>query len=151
MDARLHVPRPGFLADLDLAYRNQDRSEITRVHRQTYALEGKLSQLQPIAMFEMQEVERDRAFAVDETKAAVVAAWVRHAAIEALKKELSSDKLAIVAGHANGAKGLRVSYLPLPTLGEHTDGMIRRVCICAPPDLADVIQLMRDILPLAES
>lgn len=145
--ARLRVPRPGFLTDLDLAYRNQDRSEVTSMHSQAYALEVSLSQLRRIATFELQQVENEKKYAVDETKAAVVAAWVRHAAIEALKKDVSPKRLAIIAGHTDGPKEPRVCYLPLPTVGERADRMIRRVCISAPPELTDAIQLMRDVLP----
>jgi CRISPR-associated protein Csb2 len=147
MDARLRVPRPGFLADLDLAHRSQDRSEITSVQPRSYALKENLSQLRRIATFELQQVESEKTFAVDETKAALVAAWVRHAAIEGLKGELSPERLAIIAGHARTPQGLRVCYLPLPTVGEHTDRMIRRVCISAPSELSDAIQLIRDVLP----
>jgi len=144
-DARLNVPRPGFLADLDLAYRTQERSEITSLHLQAYALEEHVSQLRAAANFELRQIESDKMFAVDESKTAIVAAWVRHATIEALKRELSPERLAIVAGH--GANGPRISYLPLPTIGEYGDAMIRRVCISGPPELSNVIQLMRSVLP----
>jgi CRISPR-associated protein Csb2 len=146
VDASLIVPCPGFLADLDVAYRNQDRSEITSRHLQGYALEQHLTQLRQIAKFELEWMDSENLFAIDASKAAIVAAWVRHAALEALKLELPADLLLVVAGHGE-PKGPRISYLPLPTAGEYADGMIRRVCISAPPELADAIQLMRNLLP----
>jgi CRISPR-associated protein Csb2 len=93
----------------------------------------------------LQQIESDKTFAVSESKTAIVAAWVRHAAIEALKRELSPELLATVAGH--GANRPRVSYLPLPTIGGYGHTLIRRVSISAPAELTNVIQLMRRVLP----
>ena len=146
-DTVLRIPLPGFLADLELAHRNHDRSEVTSVHLQAYALEENLSQLRRLANFELRNIDDENFCAKGIESTVMVAAWIRHATIEALRRELSTERLAVIAGH--GGKNMpRLSYLPLPNVfGGHADKMIRRVSIFAPPELADVIQLAKNILP----
>ena len=146
-DAVLRIPLPGFLADLELAYRNHDRSEVTNVHLQSYALEENLSRLRRLAQFELRQIDNETFYAIGIENTIKVAAWIRHATIEALQKEVSPERLTVIAGH--GGKNMpRLSYLPLPNaFGDHADNMIRRVSILAPPELTDVIQVTRNILP----
>ena len=146
-DAVLRIPLPGFLADLELAHRNHDRSEVTSVHLQAYALEENFSQLRRLANFELRNIDNENFCAKGIKSTVTVAAWIRHTTIEALRSELSAERLAVIAGH--GGKNMpRLSYLPLPNVfGDHADKMIRRVCIFASPELTDVIQLARNILP----
>jgi CRISPR-associated protein Csb2 len=146
-DAELRIPLPGFLADLELAHRNHDRSEVTSVHLQAYALEENLSQLRRLAQFELRQIESEKFYAIGIENTVRVAAWIRHAAIEALRKEVTPERLTAIAGHG-GNNMPRLSYLPLPNVfGDHADKMIRRVTIFAPPELTDLIQLARNILP----
>jgi CRISPR-associated protein Csb2 len=75
----------------------------------------------------------------------LVAAWVRHAVAETLKKEGYRVGLvnAVALGHDDEEQpGWRLSYLPLPTVGHaHADGRIRRVMITGPADqAAEIIQ-----------
>jgi CRISPR-associated protein Csb2 len=146
-DAVLGIPLPGFLADLEVAHRNHDRSEVTNVHSQPYALEENLSRLRRFANFELRQIKGENFYAIGIESAVRIAAWVRHATIEALRREVSPEKLVAIAGHS-GKNMPRVSYLPLPNVfGEQAHKMISRVSILAPPALADVIQLARNVLP----
>ena len=145
-DAILRIPLTGFLVDLEVAHRNHDQSEVTSVYLQQYALEENLSQLRRLANFELRQIDSEKFYAVGIESTVKVGAWIRHATIEALRKEVSPEHLVIIAGHG-GKKMPRLSYLPLPNVfGDHADNMIRRVSVLAPPELSDVIQLARNIL-----
>ncbi len=64
--------------------------------------------------------------------APVVAAWLRHAAAEALRKEgFDEGRIAAeVLGHAEESSGPRLSYVPVPTVGhQYSDGAVRRVLV----------------------
>lgn len=79
----------------------------------------------------------------------MVAAWLRHAAAEALREE-GVDEATITAevlGHGEtGNRGPRISYAPVPTVGhEYSDGAVRRVLLVESFDmdgeLAGLLQL----------
>jgi len=86
--------------------------------------------------FEMQTLD-GRPFAGRWDQAQTIAAWLRHAAAEALLHEELDESWvnSFVLGHtAPDNLGHRLSFLPLPSVGhQHSDGGIRRVLIVEPP------------------
>jgi CRISPR-associated protein Csb2 len=89
------------------------------------------------AVYSMHPMEHPQRFhAVPAESAIHVAAWVRHAAAEALREEeFDEDWIArYVQGHTEpDAKGYRLSYVPLPSIGaRHVDGRIRRILVGEP-------------------
>lgn len=70
-----------------------------------------------------------------------IAAWLRHAAAQALlQEELAASWVdSFVLGHVTtGDRGYRLSFLPLPSIGHrNSDGGIRRVFVVEPPGAAD--------------
>jgi CRISPR-associated protein Csb2 len=100
--------------------------------------------------FEMQTVEGGP-FAARWDQAQTVAAWLRHAAAEALLQE-ELDKAwvdSFVLGHTTADDlGHRLSFVPLPSVGhQHSDGGIRRVLVVEPADAsgmdAEALDLLR--------
>jgi CRISPR-associated protein Csb2 len=99
--------------------------------------------------FEMETISGDP-LAVRWDQVQVVAAWVRHAAGEALKQE-DLDQAWIdsfVLGHTSSTNpGNRLSFVPLASIGhQHSDGGVRRVIIAEPPDCgadAEALNLLR--------
>ncbi len=89
----------------------------------------------PVHAFELVDEEGNfKSF--DPRQAMHVAAWLRHAAI-AQTQRLKLDPAFMkdfVAGHGEGRseKNARFSYLPVPTIGPHSDGRIRRVILAQP-------------------
>jgi len=83
-----------------------------------------------------------------------VAAWVRHAALEAIKREAKWEGAGeYVSGHVeNGDRNRRLSYVPLPSVGHrHTDGKIRRVAILEPSgEAGEVVDFLQRTLVGAE-
>lgn len=79
-----------------------------------------------------------------------VAAWLRHAAAEALKQEeLKQDWIdSYVLGHtAPQDLGNRLSFVPLSSIGhKNTDGGIRRVLIVEPPSAEEADRKALDLL-----
>jgi len=71
----------------------------------------------------------------------VVAAWLRHAAAEALRQEELSEGFvnSYVLGHTgDGDPGYRLSFVPLPSIGhQHSDGSIRRVLVVEPSSVLE--------------
>lgn len=104
----------------------------------------------PFAAFVLRPVDKDSGYAAfPATRAAHIAAMLRHAACEASMGDLDPSgwrtndwSLRFVAGHGpeGGPKRRakddahpRFSYLPLPSIGHaHADGMIRRALIAEP-------------------
>ena len=81
-----------------------------------------------------------------------VAAWMRHAAGEALRgRDIGEDVDAYVLGHPNDGDDAshRMSLMPLPSIGHaHADGRIRRVMFCEPPaGNGRAVELLADLLP----
>lgn len=143
----LPVPVDGFLRDLESAYRRfQKRIGPNGVNADTrptiygeerYSREGKEGikyicfTLQPRA-----EGSREALLKRPAEKTAIVAAWLRHAAIEAVKaSERHSDWSESVSGHGESKEGRRLSYVPLPSIGaSKADGWVRRAMIIAPAE-----------------
>ena len=82
-----------------------------------------------------------------------VAAWFRHAAGKAMDGKLSPDSFSgfIMGHHTNKAMmNQRLIVAPLPTVGPHTDGGIRRVLLAEPrhiqPPFKGVLQSLADKL-----
>ena len=80
-------------------------------------------------------------FSLDWRRLQDVAAWLRHMAGEAMREEFGDDEDEVwinsyVMGHtAKHELGMRLSYLPLPSIGHlQSDAGIRRALIVAPPD-----------------
>ena len=101
--------------------------------------------------FELQRPD-GHPFAARWDQTATVAAWVRHAASEALKQEdLSQPWIdSFVLGHtAADDLGHRLSFVPLPSIGHlHSDGGIRRVLIVEPPSANGVDAEALDLLEI---
>jgi len=88
------------------------------------------------AAFELRD-EHGRFRSVRWQDTMVVAAWLRHVAGEYLKKVEGQPQNWIdsyVLGHGTGdARGQRLSYIPLPTIGHpHADGRVRRALVAQP-------------------
>jgi CRISPR-associated protein Csb2 len=106
--------------------------------------------LRPFAAFVLRPINSVTGYAAFlATRAACVAAMIRHAACKAAQRDLDPSgwrtdewSLRFVAGHgpagspkrrANDDPHPRFSYLPAPTIGHaHADGRIRRVIIAEP-------------------
>lgn len=142
----LAVPIEGFLEDLEGAYQrfvkrigpggvNAD-TRPTVYGEERYSLEGKLS---PSYLgFTLKQIGANGKEGVLKRPAAkgvAVAAWLRHAAIEAIRRNDSLEKWGeYVSGHGEAREGDRLSYVPLPSIGAaKADGWVRRVLIVAPP------------------
>jgi len=95
------------------------------------------------------------AFAVGWDRVQTVAAWLRHAAGQALlQEELTAQWVdSFVLGHTtSGDRGYRLSFVPLPSVGHrNSDGGVRRVLIVEPPDASEgdseALDLLRIKLP----
>jgi CRISPR-associated protein Csb2 len=89
--------------------------------------------------FELRNLE-DSTFAARWDQTAVIAAWLRHAAGQALRQEEIEQSWidSYVLGHTGpNDLGNRLSFVPLPSVGhQHSDGGIRRVLIIEPPAAA---------------
>jgi CRISPR-associated protein Csb2 len=155
----LRVPKPGLLTHLDECHKAFTRrisdkgiNPYTRPTRFGQARYRRASSCQPRAWiaFEMQTPNR-LPFAARWDQAQTVAAWVRHAAGEALLQEEVDETWinSFVFGHTTTSDlGHRLSFVPLPSIGhQHSDGGIRRVLIVGPPGAfgrdADVLDLLK--------
>jgi CRISPR-associated protein Csb2 len=109
-------------------------------------------ELRPWCAFGLQCLDGEP-FSVDWRRARDVAAWLRHMAGEAMGEEFDAEDKAwidsFVMGHtAEHELGVRLSYLPLPSIGHpNSDGAIRRAMIVGPPGAtgrdAEAIELLR--------
>src|ERR1022692_121662 len=158
----LRIPAPGFLEHLEECHR-AFTSRITKEGVNPYTRPTRFGQARyqraqswhprrSIA-FEL-ETPEGGAFAARWVQAQTVAAWVRHAAGEALKQEDLSQAWidSFVLGHtAPDDLGNRLSFVPIPSIGhQHSDGGIRRVLIVEPPEAeagAEALDLLRLKLP----
>jgi CRISPR-associated protein Csb2 len=142
---QLRVPVPGFYDELRAAYRAFCR----RIGREsldtsTAATGYGLMSYRPalaaeprhFAAFELRD-EHGRFRSVRWQETMLAAAWLRHAAGEYLKQVEGYPQEWIdsyVLGHGTGdARGQRLSYVPLPTIGHaHADGRVRRALVVQP-------------------
>lgn len=154
----LRTPAPGLLAHLEECHR-AFTGRITREGINPYTRPTRFGQARyqrarswlprRCIGFELETLAGDP-FAARWDQAQIVAAWVRHAAGEALRQEdLSQEWIdSFVLGHtAPDDLGHRLSFVPLPSIGhQHSDGGIRRVLIVEPPDSgssAEALDLLR--------
>lgn len=142
----LPVPVDGFLEDLESAYRRfQKRIGPSGVNADTrptiygeerYSREGKVGLgFLGLTLLPSAEGSREALLKRPAQKAAVVAGWLRHAAIEAVRASEKYDKWGeYVSGHGDAKEGERLSFVPLPSIGaSKADGWVRRALIVAPP------------------
>ena len=147
----LRVPVPGFYDELREAFQ-EFRHRISRdgLDTSTVATGYGLTSYRPalaveprhFAAFELRD-ERSRFRSVRWQDMMLVAAWLRHATGEYLKQIEGSPQDWIdgyVLGHGtSGARGQRLSYVPLPTIGHPhygvSNAVVRhcRLCEHAPP------------------
>jgi CRISPR-associated protein Csb2 len=142
----LHIPTSGFLEHLEECHR-AFTGRITREGVNPYTRPTRFGQTRyqraqswrprRWIAFEL-ETPEGAPFAARWDQAQIVAAWVRHAAGEAMRQEDLSQAWidSFVLGHtAPDDLGHRLSFVPLPSIGhQHSDGGIRRVLIVEPPD-----------------
>jgi CRISPR-associated protein Csb2 len=161
----LAVPVPGFYADLKECYRRflrrgsgntVDADTRPRMYGvQPYSRRGEV--VRPWFAFRL---ERPRTLLAESgysrpaADVRLVAAWLRHAAGQALQGRVDTPELnAYVLGHTGeNDLGNRLSYLPLPSIGHpNSDGRIRRVLVLAPaaPALASFDLLRRALIGAA--
>lgn len=141
----LRVPKDGLLAHLNECHKaflarisskgiNPDTGP-TRFTVERYS-RANAGQVRRWLAFEMQTADGET-FAERWDQAQTVAAWLRHAAGEALLQEEFDESWvnSFILGHtAPEDLGHRLSYVPLPSVGhQHSDGGIRRVMIVEPP------------------
>ena len=89
----------------------------------------------PAAKFVLRKIESIQGwYSVPYAVSMRVAAWMRHAAADALLREGHTEDFvnSYVLGHGNG-HGRHMSFVPLPSIGTmHTNGSVRRVMLVEP-------------------
>lgn len=137
------IPVAGYLQDLSNSYKQQcarlsssgiDPSIRATQYGQVRYRKAGAEEL-AMAVFQLRKLEDENEFFVVPYQLATkVAAWMRHAASEALKKEhFPEDRInSYVLGHGNG-HGRHMSFVPLPSIGTmHTRSSVRRVMLVEP-------------------
>jgi CRISPR-associated protein Csb2 len=139
---QLAVPVPGFLDDLEATYRRftervqtMDTDTRPTVYRlQRYERRGATAC--PLAIFGLRTASGESVLSKRWDEAIEIAAWLRHAAAQALKADVNSAEIAgFVLGHGpeGGDASFRLSYVPMPSIGHaHGDGRIRRAMLVEP-------------------
>ena len=150
------IPSAGYLDDLTSTYQqklNRQRAEGVNPSIRAYAY----SQQRYInigitetlnARFVIRKLEdADAFYRVPWAFGMKLAAWMRHAAAEALREEGFKNEFinSYVLGHGNG-HGRHISFVPVPNVGfSHADGAIRRVMVLEPPgadgEITSLLQL----------
>lgn len=150
-----HVPAPGYLQDLTAAYQRycnrrsgdgvDPATRATKYGQERYQCVGSIEL--PTAKFALRKLENSAPYAVPWALGMKVAAWMRHAAAEALRQEGYPDDLinSYVLGHGNG-HGRHISFVPVPNIGTiYPDGAIRRIMLVEPAnsdgEIAALLQL----------
>jgi CRISPR-associated protein Csb2 len=159
-DTLLRTPSPGLLAHLEKCYQDfthritkQGVNPYTRPTRLAETRYGRAhaARRRRSVAFELQTLE-GRPFAMRWDQAQTVAAWLRHAAGEALQQEGISQQWidSFILGHTGpDLLGHRLSFVPLPSVGHiHSDGGIRRVLIVEPPTAAGSEREALDLLEI---
>ena len=138
----LDIPTTGSLNDLTATYERflnavgkADVNPDTRpmVFRQERYGDG--VQVPQHICFDLHLLDGEDAFSKPAERGMLVAAWMRHAAGQALLQEKTDEQLvnAIALGHGE-APG-RLSYVPIPSIGHsNADGRIRRVMVVEATD-----------------
>jgi CRISPR-associated protein Csb2 len=136
----LRIPAPGFADDVLRSW-DSFRGRITAhgvnpyTKADSYAIQHyrRASELpeRAYAAFRLETLDGE-GFSWPWSDAPIVAAWLRHAAAEALREE-GVDEATIaseVLGHAEEGNGPRISYAPVPTIGHpYSDGAVRRALL----------------------
>lgn len=150
------VPRPGYLDNLTETYRRycergsgntiDPATRATKYGQERYRRVGKIKQ--PQATFVLRKFDdADSPHRVPWALGMRVAAWMRHAAAEALRQEHYPDDFvdSYVLGHDNG-HAKHMSFVPVPNVGTiYPDGAIRRVMVLEPLDCdGTMTDLLRD-------
>ncbi len=150
------VPVSGYLQDLITAYQRYcNRRSGYGIDPATRAMKYGQERYQrvgsvelPIARFVLRKLDNSKLpYAVPWALAMKIAAWIRHAAAEALREEGYPDDLvnSYVLGHGEG-HARHMSFVPVPNIGTiHADGAVRRVMVLEPADgdgeIAELLQL----------
>jgi CRISPR-associated protein Csb2 len=150
------VPSPGYLQDLTDAYQRYcNRYSGDGVDPATRAIKYGQERYQrvgsielPTAKFVLRKLENSNTpYSVPWALGMKTAAWLRHAAAEALRQEGYSDDLVntYVLGHGNG-HDRHMSFVPVPNIGTiYPDGAIRRIMLVEPADsdgkITELLQL----------
>lgn len=90
--------------------------------------------LLPLATFSLRKLDNGSPYCVPYALGLKVAAWMRHAAAEALRQENYNNDFvnSYVLGHGDGHSS-HLAFVPVPNIGTiHPDGAIRRVMIVEP-------------------
>lgn len=139
------VPVPGYLDDLCDAYRRycHRRSSggvdaFTRATKYGLHPYRRVGDATPhVAVFSLRQIENANAwFSVPWAFSMRVAAWMRHAAAEAMRTEGCSEQKVneYVLGHGEGHPR-HMSFVPVPSIGgPHADGAVRRAMLVEPAD-----------------
>lgn len=141
----LPVPVPGCLEELKSRFAEQGSRQtkmgvnvappLRRFLPQPYSRCGEA--YRSAARFELRKLDDSTAWhAVAWSRAPIVAAWVRHAAAEALREEGFGEKTIneYVLGHGAGHEH-HLSFVPVPSVRRgSSDGDVRRVLIVEPRD-----------------
>lgn len=142
------VPAPGYLLNLIEAYQHycnrlsgdgiDPSTRAIKYGQERYQCVGSIDL--PAAKFVMRKLDNSNAYySVPWSLSMKVAAWMRHAAAEALREEnIPEDVInSYVLGHGNG-HGKHMSFVPVPNIGTiYPDGAVRRVMVLEPPNGPD--------------
>ena len=162
----LWCPKPGSGDDLEEGYQQTcNRSTTldftwrpTVRKRVRYVCDASVIS-RPWTAFSLVRLTDDRTVAWDGIRQIEIAAMARHAVSELFEKEGFPDswRRIFVQGHGDTKeqKDIRLSYVPLPTIGhEHVDGEIRRLLVVGPPggdrDILERVQWGLPTLPLTK-
>lgn len=138
-----NVPARGYLEDLERTYQQYKKRQTAKgvnpsLRASSYAQQAYISSESREsfhAQFVLRRLEdAESAYKIPWALGMEVAAWMRHAAAEALRQEKYPDDFinSYVLGHGDG-QGKHLSFIPVPTVGlVHSDGYIRRAMILEP-------------------
>ncbi len=138
------VPAPGYLDDLISSYESycgrisaegvNPSTRASAYAQQPYRCVTRSAAA--LARFALRRIDSDAPYSVPWVLGMKVAAWVRHAAAEALLEE-GVDRSRVnsfVLGHGDG-HARHLSFVPVPSIRTlHGDGAVRRVMIVEPQD-----------------
>lgn len=139
----LATPIPGFTADLEQTYQRFRRrtsgagadadARPTMFRMQRYSVEGTWHR--PLTAFALEPAGGTRPYSRDWHSTIVVAGQMRHAAAGVLRREGFGEDFvtSFIEGHGGGDEPVRMSFVPLASIGHaHSDGRIRRAMFVEP-------------------